>query len=84
MSGFNVIDVTDEKYCRSSETAESYHIVEEDVTVLVSEVTDHDKVKVEMILDNRKPEADNDEESGEEMIFSITSWSSSDHHSTDW
>ena len=72
MSGFNVIDVTDEKYCRSSETAESYHIVE-DVTVLVSEVTDHDKVKVEMILDNHIPDADNDEESGDEMIFSITS-----------
>ena len=73
MSGFNVIDVTDEKYCRSSETAESYHIVE-DVTVLVSEVTDHDKVKVEMILDNDIPDADNnDEESGGEMIFSITS-----------
>ena len=68
-----MIDVTDEKYCRSSETAESYHIVE-DVTVLVSEVTDHDKVKVEMILDNDIPDADNnDEESGGEMIFSITS-----------
>ena len=68
MSGFNVIDVTDEKYCRSSETAESYHIVE-DVTVLESEVTDHDKVKVEMILGSHKPDADNDEESGEKMIF---------------
>ena len=43
-----MIDVTDEKYCRSSETAESYHIVEEDVTVLLSEVTDHDKVKVKV------------------------------------